>query len=525
MSVLIVGAGPTGLVLAHELARFGIQCRVIDKAVDRSITSRAIGIMPRTMETFNLMGIAEDFLTEGCRIQAVNAFDGGERIARIAFNGLDTPFPFALGLPQNETERILEEHVAARNIKVERGAEIIALDQDGDGVFARIRARNGSSERVRFDYLVGCDGAHSTVRHLLGLPFRGGRYRQTILLADVVVQGPTSADEAHVYLNRNGVTAIFPLLNGLHRLIATDPLPHWGSEPTLEQCQYLIDGRGLIQLRLAEARWISTFQISHGKVDRLKNGRVFLAGDAAHIHSPMGAQGMNAGIQDAFNLAWKLGMVESGLAQASLLSSYDAERMPIDTRIIQWTDRATRILMAGGETAHLFASELLSSLMMFDSMRSRFALGASQIGAHYRRSPIVEEHRFAFGPRAGDRAPDATVVSSGGQLTRLFDLFAHAGHTLLLLWPEQIQMRLPENVLARSYTIGSIFSSATDFSDGNGVAALHYGREPAAYLIRPDGYVAFRCRLEEVLRLLPAYWDRVYRTAKRSVSPKFREAA
>jgi len=511
MKVLIVGAGPAGLVMANELARFGVQCRLIDKQRERSKRSRAIAILPRTIEVFDLMRVAEDFLAAGRRIHAINIISNGERIVRIGLNRLDSPYPFALALPQDETERLLENHLLRRGMAVERSKELMALEQSEDGVDARIRIDGSRVETLHCDYLIGCDGVHSTVRHLLGMPFRGGSYKETVLLADIRASGNHDRDEAQIFLNPNGLVLFFPMPEDRYRLVAPDPPPQWGVEPTLDQCQSLIDARGPGHLRLTDLRWTSTFRISHRIVDQFKNGRIFLAGDAAHIHSPMGAQGMNAGVQDAFNLGWKFGFVAAGAARDELLDSYESERKPIDSSIIRWTDLGTRLLLVKGAVAHRIQREILTAITSFESTRRRFMDVAAQIVANYRGGRFVEEHVLAIGPHAGDRAPDATIRSEkNGAVLRLFDLFAHPRYTLLLFWPGTAGWNLPDRQdLMATYRIVDVESAAGDFKDVAGLAALHYGTQPAAYLIRPDGYVAFRCALADAARLLPGYLQKI----------------
>jgi 2-polyprenyl-6-methoxyphenol hydroxylase-like FAD-dependent oxidoreductase len=298
---LTVGAGPTGLVMAHELARDGIQCRLIDKAPHRATESRAIAIHSRTVETFELMRLADAFFGAGQRIAGVNIYGESGRIAHAAFGMLDTRYPFVLGVPQEETERILEERLATLGVRVERNTELISLVQRDSGVSARLRAGD-RVEKVEVDWLLGCDGAHSAVREQLGISFSGATYPEHFVLADVKVAGDLDHAEAQVWLQREGALAFFPLPQDRWRLIINSPAD-WHREPSLAQCQALVDERGLDRLRLGDPGWTAVFRIHRREAARFRNDRVFLLGDAAHIHSPVGGQGMNMGIQDAFNLA------------------------------------------------------------------------------------------------------------------------------------------------------------------------------------------------------------------------------
>jgi len=521
MNILIVGAGPTGLVMAHELARYGVSCRLIEKTSQRSLTSRAIGIHARTLEVFELMGVVDDFLAAGHRIGAASAYSDRRRIARLPLDTLESRYPFILSLSQNETERLLEDHAGRRGVRVERGTEIMALHQDENGVSVRLRSAGGRVEEERMDWVVGCDGFHSTVRHLLDLSFKGGSYADVVLLADIRVVGEIDPLEAQLFFAPNGLTALIPMPEGRHRLVATEPPAEWGTEPTLEQCQSIMNSRGLGHLRLTDPIWTSTFKIPHRSVAHFRKGRVFLAGDAAHVHSPIGAQGMNAGIQDAFNLAWKLGLAASEAAAPSLLETYETERKPIDDAIIRWTDRGTRLLFLQGSAAHRVRTEVVSFLMQFAWLRRRIANAASQLGVRYRHGPLVEEHSVSGGPRAGDRAPDARIHGVASRTPhRFFELFARGRHTLLLLWPggyDVPQLNLTADLLA-VYKIAANGSTTADFTDVSGDVASRYGIEAAAYLVRPDGHVGFRCSLGETNNLLPDYLKKIFAKAGASDS-------
>src|SRR6266850_1402503 len=515
MNILVVGAGPTGLVMAHELARYGVSVRLIEKTAHRSLASRAIGIHARTLEVFDLMGVVDDFLTAGHWIGALSFYSDGQRIARLPLDTLESRYRFILSLSQNETERLLEDHAMRRGVRVERETEIIALQQDDNGVSVRLRSGAGRVLEDRVDWIVGADGLHSTVRHLLGLSFRGGSYTDVVLLADIKVEGEGDPQEAQLFFAPNGLTALLPMPEGRHRLVATDPPPEWGAEPTIEQCQSIMNTRGLGHLRLTDPIWTSTFRIPYRSVDHFRKGRVFLAGDAAHVHSPLGAQGMNAGIQDAFNLAWKFGLAASEAGSPSLLQTYEAERKPIDDAIIRWTDRGTRLLFVQGSTAHRVRTKIVSFMLQFPSIRRRIAHVASQLAINYRRSPLIEEHYVSGGPRAGDRAPDARIQGVATRTShRFFELFARGRHTLLLLWPghgyEVPQLNMTEDLLA-VYSIAAAGSNTADFTDVHGDVASHYGIKPVAYLVRPDGYVGFRCSLSETNNLLPDYLNKIFR--------------
>ena len=507
--VLIVGAGPTGLTIAHELARDGITCRVVDKSAHRATESRAIAIHPRTIETFELMGLAEDFMLAGHRITGVSLYGQSERIAHAGFGMLETRYPFVLGVPQDETERILEERVVQRGVRVERNTELVALTQHDSGVSARLRT-GGTIEDVEVDWLLGCDGAHSAVRDHLAIPFSGSTYPEQFALADVKVAGDIDHAEGQVWLHRDGALAFFPLPEDRWRLIVVNSPADWPDKPSLAQCQALLDERGLAQLRLTEPRWLSLFRIHRREAARFRQGRVFLLGDAAHIHSPVGGQGMNLGVRDAVNLAWKLSLVLRNGSNPRLLDSYEAERKPVDEAVIRQTDRATRLISLHGTVSRFVRDHLMSLLSRIPVVAEQLGEGISGLAVNYRHSPIVENHANGRdGVAAGDRAPDASLDRADGGTLRLYDLFAEHRHNLLL-WenlPEAVSAKLPrypESFLA-VHRIGLPGMAGAALLDSGGEVAARYGSTPAAYLIRPDGYVAFRCCAAEVSAHLPRY--------------------
>ena len=512
---LIVGAGPTGLVMAHELARDGIQCRLIDKAPHRAMESRAIAIHSRTVETFELMRLADAFLAAGHRIGGVNIYGESGRIAHAAFGMLETRYPFVLGVPQDETERILEERLASLGVRVERNTELVSLTQHDSAVSARLRTAE-RVEEVETDWLLGCDGAHSTVREQLGISFSGATYPELFVLADLKVAGDLDHAEAQVWLQREGALAFFPLPEDRWRLIVINSPPDWHDDPSLAQCQALVDERGLGHLRLGDPRWTAVFRIHRREAARFRKDRVFLLGDAAHIHSPVGGQGMNMGIQDAFNLGWKLSLVVRHGGNPQLLDSYEAERKPVDEAVIRQTDRATRLVSLHGIVARFIRDHMMSLLTQIPAVAEQLGEGLSGLAVNYRHSPIVEEHGAGMaGLAAGDRAPDAPLAAAKDAVPlRLYDLFTEHRHVLLLLGdgPESTLPGFPETVFA-AHRILPPGVSGGDFIDREGMVAKCYGPAPAAYVIRPDGYVGFRGDRRTVASDLPRYLAKLFSSA------------
>src|SRR4030095_8331631 len=323
---LVVGAGPVGLTMPNELARHGVRCRIIDRAAERSQTSRALAIFPRTLEAFETMGLADRFVAQGLRLHGLSLHHGQEEIAQIDLTSVASPFPFALGLPQSETERLLGENLCSLGIEVERGVELTGLTQTSDAVRAVLRRSDGREESVETPWLIGCDGAHSATRHILGMDFEGAQYDESFILADVQLESTLARDRVHLFLGEDGVLGVIPFAQNRWRIVANIPPESRRDQSlpdlTLPEVQALLDRRTVPGLQASVPVWLARFHISHRKVRQFRQLRVFLAGDAAHIHSPAGGQGMNTGIQDAFNLGWKLALVVRGNALARLLASY-----------------------------------------------------------------------------------------------------------------------------------------------------------------------------------------------------------
>lgn len=515
---LIVGAGPTGLTMAHELARDGIQCRLIDKAPHRAMESRAIAIHSRTLETFDLMRVVDDFQAAGQRITGARMYGDHGLIAQIELESVDTRYNFILGVPQDETERILAEHVARHDVRVERNTELVELTAHASSVSARLRSGD-RVEEVEADWVLGCDGAHSAVREQLAIPFSGSTYPEHFVLADLKVEGDLDPAFGQVWLHEAGALAFFPLPQDRYRLVVANSPADWHDKPSLAQCQALVDARGPGSIRLSDLRWSAVFRIHRREAARFRQERVFLLGDAAHIHSPIGGQGMNMGIQDAFNLAWKLSLVIMDAGDPKLLDSYEAERKPVDEAVIRQTDRATRLVSLHGTVTRFIRDHLMSLVTRLPTVAERLGEALSGIAVNYRHSPIVEEHASGLaGPAAGDRAPDAPLVkANGGVPLRLYDLFAEHRHVLLLLgnaeaWQSALP-RYPDRVLA-VHLIAATGSQGGQLIDREGAVAGRYGSVPAAYLIRPDGYLGFRCRASEHSEHLPRYLARLLGPAK-----------
>jgi 2-polyprenyl-6-methoxyphenol hydroxylase-like FAD-dependent oxidoreductase len=304
---------------------------VVDKAAEPGTTSRALAVQVRTLELYRQLGLADHLIASGHKVPAVNLTIAGSDVARIPFTNLGegvTPFPFALIYPQDEHERFLAERLADAGVAVERSVELVDFDDDGARVRARLARRDRPEETCDVAWLAGCDGAHSLVRHNLGFGFPGGTYTHVFYVADVQARGPMIDGELHVALDEADFLAVFPLAGeGRARLIGT--VKHAGDDDhpafTWDDVGKAILGR--LRVDVERVNWFSTYRVHHRVTSNFRGGRAFLAGDAAHIHSPVGGQGMNTGIGDAINLAWKLAAVVRGDADARVLETYEPERI------------------------------------------------------------------------------------------------------------------------------------------------------------------------------------------------------
>jgi 2-polyprenyl-6-methoxyphenol hydroxylase-like FAD-dependent oxidoreductase len=509
--VLVVGAGPTGLTLALHLVRFGVGVRIVDRGADRVHESRALAIQPRTLEVLNGSGVSDDLVEYGNKTVRVRIHAGNRETGAPLFDlGLpDTAYPYLLFLSQAETERILDEHLAAAGVTVERGVELVDLADGADTAAATLRHRDGSDEQVSAGYVVGCDGAHSTVRRLAGIGFTGGAYPQTFVLADLEADG-VQPGAAHAFLSGTGMLFFFPLLRpATWRILAmrppADPTPP-DAPVALDEVRALTDTYtgGAVQVR--DPVWMTNFRLHHRAATRYRSGRVFLAGDAAHIHSPAGAQGMNTGIQDAVNLAWKLAHALRGVDDPALLDSYHTERAPVGRMVLRFTDRAFTVATSTNPIVRTLRTRLAPRLIpLVLKPRALRAYGfriLAELAIRYRRSPLSLDgpRPPRRGPKAGDRLPDARIVHNG-QPTTLQRLVAAPGWHLLLCGPAQAWAATDVTSLAQRHAgvLSVHHLTAPGIGDGEPddlrPALRRLGLTPtdtAQYLVRPDGHIGYR---------------------------------
>ncbi|MDK1493128.1 FAD-dependent monooxygenase [Sinorhizobium sp. 7-81] len=489
--VLIVGAGPTGLVLALWLRRCGVDLRIIDKASGPGETSRAIAVQARTLEFYRQLGIVDDVLAAGIRVErlAVRTPSGVAATLKLGDFGAGlSRYPFAFALPQDIHERILVRHLEKAGVAVERRAELMSFEQDAAAVTATV-VKDGASEVIRAAYLCGADGASSTVRHGLKLGFPGGTYEQSFYVADVEVEGVIARDGLNVCLDTHGFAIVLPVRqSGSVRLIGIVPAENAAEEKiTFETIR--VEVERITGVAVKAVNWFSTYRLHHRVAERFRVGRVFIAGDAGHIHSPAGGQGMNTGIGDAVNLGWKLAAVLGRRADARLIDSYEPERIAFARRLVASTDRAFRVLTSRSVLAGLWRRYLMPrtiALLVATPAGARFAFRTvSQIGITYRDAAI--SRGGAGRVRGGDRLPYVEALSG--------DNFAPLSS---LDWQVHVYGAASPAFRAALAPTG-IPVHAFPFTPAAAEAGLS---RDAAYLLRPDGHVAVAVEAQDPAPLL-----------------------
>jgi 2-polyprenyl-6-methoxyphenol hydroxylase-like FAD-dependent oxidoreductase len=480
--VLVVGAGPTGLVLALWLKRLGLAVRIIDQTAEPGTTSRALAVHARTLELYRPMGLADEAVERGRKIAAINFWVRGHHAARVDFTGIGeglSPFPYVLIFPQDQHERLLIEHLRRAGVEVERRTRLLGFEERGDRVFARIEREGGAAAECQAAYIAGCDGGHSRVREVLGVQFPGGTYDRLFYVADVGLRGPADDRELHVALDKADVLAVFAM-KGDHaaRLIGTVKRESEGqgdltwndvSQGVVERLQVTVD----------PIHWFSTYRVHHRVAEHFRRGRAFLLGDAAHVHSPVGGQGMNTGIGDAINLAWKLAAVVRQRAGATLLDSYEPERIAFARRLVATTDRVFTLASNDGALARYVRLQaiprIVPRLMSRATVRRFLFKTVSQTAVSYRHGKLGDGK--AGSVHGGDRLPWVAPEGAGGA-----DNF---GPLASLDWQVHVYGEASAE-LAASCAHRGLPLQVFPWRPSMGTVGL---AQNAAYLVRPDGYV------------------------------------
>ena len=533
--MLIVGAGPTGLALGIGLRRHGINCCIIDRLEAPSPYSRALGLHARSLEIFEALDVLAPIRKASRRLKAVSVYGDKGFLFELDLTSLKAPYPWVLSCPQSEVEAVLIDRYRMLGGELIRSAELLDFRQDGSGVQARIR-QGAEVQTLNAELLVGADGVGSTVREQLGIGFNGVDYSEHFLLADVPWDtAPWSNDRSHGFLQEEGLLLALPLPQGWRLIMARREPPEtpFSLAPFSERLTSIL---GDVP-DLGEPRWLSQFSVQRRLAQHFRRNRVFLAGDAAHVQSPLGAQGMNTGLADAFNLSWKLAFYLKGFGQGALLDSYEQERRPVAEKMLYGVDMLSRASLVKLPLLRRSRDSLLKLAGSRRNISSRLLRTASQLDVHYRNSPLVTcgpeadvgwRHQ---GPLPGDRLPDAALKSvRTGHLHQLHGLLRKPVHHLLLQLSEspehneRLVMYALSDRLGQEYrervhlTVIAARATANEdvpregttriWRDHEGEFANAFGDQGRLWLMRPDGHLAYRAPVSNADDLL-GYLERV----------------
>jgi len=523
---MVVGAGPTGMLLAAELSRRNIAVRLLEKKDRPAEHSRALGVVPRTMEMFEQLGLIDELLTHGHRVHGIRIY-GKERrlLVDLDLRKLPTRYPFMLLLPQTQTEAILRHFLKEVEVKIEWGSELTAFRPEKTGVGVEF-TQDGQTQEAFCGYLAGCDGAHSTVRKKAGLEFPGAAYQQNWLLADVSLEPRLDPKFMHLFTCPSGPMIFFPLPENVWRIVAMRPGTALDAgQATLEEIAQLLEQNRLGHLRPHRLLWVAGFAIHHRRTDRLRQGRVFLCGDAAHIHSPAGGQGMNTGLGDAFNLGWKLAAVARGHGTEALLDSYEKERLPVIDGVLKLTDQMTR-MMTATTGPKVWMREWFMPWASRLGMTKKMGERLSQLQVGYPQGPAVlpDARRKPGMIPVGNRVPPMAMKNQkAGRNTYLTDLLFR-GRPAMILFPEgqtrteKMRREVAQAgqvdwhwILREGQTSEEIREGDGVWMDGDGMVRSALGDPDHASwaLLRPDGILMARGEICET-SLLAEFLNRLF---------------
>jgi 2-polyprenyl-6-methoxyphenol hydroxylase-like FAD-dependent oxidoreductase len=524
--------------MAAELNRHGVSCRIVDKNHGPTTESRAASIQARMLEILESVSRADEFVQAGNICHAAATYTSDHKVIKyLTFDELDSRFPFVLQLPQSQTERILAQYLGRLGTEVERRVELVGFEQHEDGVRATLQPAEGGQETAHVSYLIACDGAHSAVRRALGIRFSGDDYPTDFMTADVQVDCNLPRDQHAFFFAAEGMFAFFPLPRG-RATVAADIGPAQGDhpplgEPALDDLQAIFNARTPGGV-LSDPIWKTYYRVHCRQAERYQVGRIFLVGDAAHVSSNIGGQGMNTGMQDAYNLGWKLGLVLNARSPASLLESYHPERHQAGRDMLYLTDHLHRTVLR--EKPYPSLSETLRQklavvLAGHEVMQQRMRRAVAELNIGYRHSPIVAEHHsllpgprgahasllgwhdFGAGPRAGDRAADARLMLyPGRESIRFFQRLRGTAHHLVLFagalatreTHRRLQaladatMRMYQDCIVPHLIVPhelpeDLAGKGEILLDPRGELHHRYGARGAClYVVRPDGYIGFR---------------------------------
>jgi len=457
--ILIVGAGPVGLFLANECARRNLRWRIIETHPSQSAHSKALAIFPRTLEIFDMAGVVQPFLQAANRVTSVAVITHGHTLAQMPFKPEETPYSFVAMVPQDVTEKILAEELQKKGGHVEYETTFISARQEDENDYVEVTLEHrGERTTVRAAFLVGCDGAHSAVRKSINIPLEGGEYADTFMLADIKTNNALPADQLQLCPSELGPVAIFPMSASRRRVVATVKKKE-GDAPSLELVRKVLAERAPSGIEVRSLHWSGYFHIHHRHAAKLRVRRIFIAGDAAHIHSPFGGQGMNTGLHDVWNLAWKLDLFLRRHGTEQLLESDSAERLPLIANVIATTDRLTKVMGTPSRFAQMLRNAVIPMVSRLAPFQHAFVQRLSELGIAYADSPLVE------GP--GERYFEDSMRGGEGIRSRFLVFANYDGEPTKTQAASQLSKSLGE------------------------IVELRPSKSSGWKLVRPDGYVAY----------------------------------
>ncbi len=492
--VIIVGAGPTGLSFACQLARYGVNFVIVEKNEGLTPYSKALGVHARTLEIYEQLGLAESATTQGTIAGKVRMLEGGEVLGEVDLSNIGeglSAYPYMLVLEQSKNERLLYEYLQSHGKDVLWRTELVSFSQNTSSVTAQIKNATGASQVIEAKYLVGCDGPRSPVRHALGLSFEGSTFERLFYVADVQIDWEFSHDALHVCLARNAVVAFFPMRGeNRYRIVGAFPEGFDKDEGEIlyQEIEARIKEEAEIKLEISHVNWFSTYKVHTRHVNKFSEGRCFLAGDAAHIHTPAGGQGMNTGIQDAYNLAWKMAYVLRGDADERILDTYNEERLPNAKRLTETTDRMFNLAAGSDWLLNLIRTTVFPPMAKFilslDVVKARFFPLISQIGINYRDGSLSDHGGDGeFDVKAGDRLPyflvDGNSIYDKLREPKFHLLTFSDGGSDYQATGDEVESKYAHHV---DYHVVPLYPH---------VAEVFRMSEPFNVLLRPDNYIGF----------------------------------
>lgn len=507
--VLIVGAGPSGLMMAFLLTKFNIPVRLIDRKSAPTFTTNAAGIQTRTIEILEHIGIAKEFLEKSLVTTRLALHSEKQTLANVPLDIVDSFYKYIVMLPQSETEAILNREIEKLGIHVERNIELLEFKQVGNKVLSTLKFSDGKTEMFESDWVIGCDGYNSTVRNNAHISMVGKDFDQEFFVADMRISSPLDRTAVNMFINKGTLVGVFPLpdeKNELYRAVGNIGRHKNKDKFTDSEIRDIITDYTQGECEVKEVTWSSPFWIHSKVASKLQNQRVFIAGDAAHVHSPAGAQGMNTGLQDAFNLAWKLALVIKGQAEPKILDSYQEERLPIIKNVLRFTELLGFFGLSTSSLLFHFRNFIFKNVANKVKFMQKKMVGMiTQVALRYKNSSLIDQDTkgHSSGPQPGERLPDVMLPNN----TRLYDYLRDLQHHYLLLFTgdsptadtvSQITAAYEKvnntmSGLIKPYIVSNQKINVPNFiEDTDQTIHRRYAvSSPSMCLIRPDQYIAF----------------------------------